>query len=231
MSTRNTVLALMGVGLLTLAALAAPVLAKPGDGADDRREAGQDQRAAGQDRAEPRREAMREKADQRGEAAEERCLARHGNHTLNESAEKRCMEQGDFAEKAFKARRAAHALLGAINATERQWARLNATEARLEARLASGNLSANETERIEHRLEKVDAKQERLADRLEALKERLARLHDKWAAVREHVDERRKAHHDDAEDDEGSSASSSSSASESASESESSSSSSSSAPA
>ena len=209
MSTRTTVLALMGVGLLALAAIATPVLAKPSDAADERRQAGQDKAAA-------RREAMQEKAELRGNLTQERCLARHGNHSLNESAESKCMKHGEFAEKAFKARRAAHALLGAINATERQWARLNATEDRLEAALAAGNLSANETERIEHRLEKIDAKQERLADRLEALKERLAKLHDKWAAVREHVDERRKRHQqadDDADDDEDDSSSESSSSS------------------
>ena len=210
-TTRNTILALLGVGLLTLTAIAAPVLAKPGP--DERREAAQEQR-------EQRREAVAEKAAARGNATEERCLARHANSTLNESAEKRCMKQGDFAEKAFKARRAAHALLGAINATERQWARLNATEADLEAKLAAGNLTANETERIEHRLERIDAKQDRLEDRLEKLKERLAKLHEKWEAVREHVaDQKARRHEKDQEDDESESASASASQSESASES------------
>jgi hypothetical protein len=230
MSTRTTVLALMGVGLLALAAIATPVLAKPSDDASERRQAGHDKAAA-------RREAAQEKAELRGNLTEQRCLERHGNQTLNDSAEERCMKHGEFAEKAFKARRAAHALLGAINATERQWARLNATEDRLEAKLASGNFTGNESaQSIEKRLERIDAKQERLADRLEALKERLAKLHDKWAAVREHVGERRRGHDDDDSDSESESSSSSqsessSSSSQSESSSESSSSSSSSGPA
>lgn len=216
--TRNTALALLGIGLLTLSAIAAPVVAKPGDDASARREAAQDKR-------EERREAVAEQAEARGNATKERCLAAHANHTLNESAERRCMKVGEFAEKAFKARRAAHALLGAINATERQWAKLNATEERLEAKLAAGNASANETAAIEKRLERIDAKQERLADRLERLRERLAGLHERWDAVREHVAERRAKHHEQEDDDESSSSSSSSSSS--ASESSSSSSSSS----
>jgi chromosome segregation ATPase len=223
MTTRTTILALMGVGLLTLAAIATPVLAKPGD----------EQRAAADQRRDDRRAAMQEKAEHRGNVTEERCLARH-NESLNESTERKCMKHGEFAEKAYKARRASHALLGAINATERQWARLNATEDRLEAKLAAGNFTGNETsESIEKRLEKIDAKQERLADRLEALKERLAKLHDKWAAVRDHVEDRRMRHHDsdDDADDASGSGSASSSESVSSSESETSSSSSSSAPA
>ena len=221
MTTRTTVLALMGVGLLALAAIATPVLAKPSDDASERRQAGHDKAAA-------RREAAQEKAELRGNLTEQRCLERHGNQTLNDSAEERCMKHGEFAEKAFKARRAAHALLGAINATERQMARLNATEDRLEAKLAAGNFSGNESAAaIEKRLERIDAKQERLEERLDALQERLAKLHEKWDAVRDHVAERRGGHHedDDQDDDESSSGSSSSSASESSSESASSSSS------
>ena len=221
MSTRTTVLALMGVGLLALAAIATPVLAQSGDAASDRRQAAQEKADERREAAQEKAEARREAAEHRGNVTEERCIARHGNQSLNESDERKCMQHGEFAEKAFMARRAAHALLGAINATERQWARLNATEAELQAKLAAGDLSANETERIEHRLEKIDAKQERLADRLEALKERLAKLHERWAAVREHVEERRGRQHGDDQDD----------ASESSSESMISSSSSSSAPA
>ncbi|MEK6975127.1 MAG: hypothetical protein AABY18_02145 [Candidatus Thermoplasmatota archaeon] len=220
MTTRNTILAVLAAGLLTLTALAVPVLAKDSD-ENETRDHSDDRR----DKAQDRREAAQEKAEHRGEQAEERCLERHANESLNDSAERDCMKVGDFAEKAFKARRAAHALLGAINATERQMARLNATEDRLEDRLAAGNLSANETERIEHRLEKIDAKQERLEHRLEALKERLAKLHEKWQAVREHVEERRRGHDDDEhEDDDEHSSSSSSSSSESLSSSSSSSS-------
>src|SRR5688572_3644773 len=104
MSTRNTVLALMGVGLLALAAIATPVLAKPGDEASERRQ-------AGQDKAEARRQAAHDHAEARGNVTKEGCIARHGNQSLNESDERKCMRHGEFAEKAFKARRAAHAML------------------------------------------------------------------------------------------------------------------------
>jgi len=195
--TWKTTLALLSIGLLAVAAVAVPAAAKPGDGGDH----AADRREAAKEKMQERREAAAEKAEARGNATKERCLAAQANHTLNGSAEERCMKVGEFAEKAFKARRAAHALLGAINATERQWARLNATEARLQAKLAGGNLTANETAAIQHRLDRIDAKQERLAGRLERLEERLARLHEKWAAVREHVMDERKRHHEDDEDD------------------------------
>lgn len=212
--TRNTILALLAVGLVALSALAVPAIAKPGDEsgdghrgpkADERREAAQE-----------RRDAAKHQAELRGNHTREHCLAAAGNDTVNETEEKRCMRHGEFAEKAFKARRAAHALLGAINATERQWARLNATEAMLEAKLAAGNFTGNETAAsIEKRLERIDAKQERVEERLEKLQERLGKLHAKWDAVREHVAEKRRMHDGDGDDE--SSSSSSSSASQSAS--------------
>lgn len=216
--TWKTSLALLSIGLLAVAAVAVPAAAK---GEDDH---AADRRAAAQEKMQERRDAVAERAEARGNMTTERCLAAAGNASLNASVEERCMKHGEFAEKAFKARRAAHALLGAINATERQWARLNATEADLQAKLAAGNLTANETARIEHRLTKIDAKQDRLEDRLMALKERLGKLHDKWSSVREHVADERRKHHDE---DESESSSASSSASESSSESASDSSSSS----
>lgn len=209
--TWKTTLALLSIGLLAVAAVAVPAAAKgdEGDHAAERREA-----------AKEHREAAAAKAEAKGNFTKERCLAAAGNASVNESAEERCMKHGEFAEKAFKARRAAHALLGAINATERQWARLNATEAALEDKLAAGNFTGNETaESIEKRLERIDAKQERLADRLEALKERMGKLHDKWAAVREHVADERRKHHDEDESEDSESESSSQSVSSSASES------------
>ena len=234
--TRTTLLALSAAVLVALSAIAMPVAADDDEQDDSRREmAKQDaqaRREAAKQDAEHRREMAKDAAEQRGNHTKERCLAAAGNASVNETDEERCMKHGEFAEKAFKARRAAHALLGAINATERQWERLNATEERLEARLAAGNVSANETERIEKRLERIDEKQERLEERLERLRERLAKLHDKWDAVREHVSERRgKGHGSPSESSSSSSASSSASESESESGSPSESSSSSSPPA
>lgn len=213
--TWKTTLALLSIGLLAVAAVAVPAAAKPGDDGDH---AG-DHRAAAQEKMQQHRDAAAAHAEAHGNVTKERCLAAQSNHTLNASAEERCMKVGEFAEKAFKARRAAHALLGAINATERQWARLNATEADLQAKLAAGNLTANQTAAIEKRLERIDAKQDRLEERLAKLKERLGKLHDKWAAVREHVADERRRHHEEDEDDASGSGSVSSSQSQSASES------------
>lgn len=214
--TRTTLaLSLLCVGLLAVAAFAAPATAKPGPGeeGDDRRPdspgkrmenhtADRDNRSA--DRMD-RHERMRAAHDAWQECKREAAAG-------NESHVDRCGDEKSFFLNATKARREAHALHGAIAALERRIGRLEAREIALEQELEDGNLSANETARIEAKIAKIDSHQDRMAERLEALKERLEARHAKWHAV---IDAADADEDDDEEDDESESSSESESESES----------------
>jgi hypothetical protein len=226
MTKTRTYLALAAVGLLALGGLATAA-AQPGPGgadspSDDRRGQRDERREQMEERrneTQERRESMREAHD----AWQDCKSASRGNASLNESSQRRCMGEKSFFLNATHARREARALHGAIGAIERQIGRLEAREIALEQKIASGNLTANETEKAEAAIAKIDGHQERLAEKLEKLKARLGLLHDRWQSVRDHVADRRQHEDDEEEDEETSSSSSSSSASETSSSSSSSS--------
>jgi hypothetical protein len=114
-----------------------------------------------------------------------------GNETEEDSDGRRCDRIREAHEHGNMARREAHAILHAIAAHQRRYERLNATEADLEARLADGNLTENETLRAQHRLERIDSHQNRTQEQIDHLQAVLERLRARWDEVREHVDERR----------------------------------------
>lgn len=195
--TRTPLYAILAAGLLALGAFAAPVLAQ-GD-SEDQDEA-KDRREAARERAEAAREAAKERREAAQERYQDHCV--DDADELNETQQERCMKFKEFADRAHKARREGHALLGAVSAMERRIGRLEVREEMLEQKLAAGNFSDNETaESIQAQIDKIEEHQERIMERLAHLKERLETLHDKWKAVREHVEERRHGAHD--EDDEG----------------------------
>lgn len=202
MTKTRTYLALAAVGLLALGGLATAA-AQPGgddDSSGDRR----GQRDERREQVEERRNETRERHDKMREAHDkwQDCKAAgRGNASLNESAQRRCMAEKSFFLNATQARREARALHGAVGAIERQMGRLEAREIALEQKLASGNLTANETERAEAAIAKIDGHQDRLAEKLEKLKARLDALHAKWQSVRDHVADRRQHEGDDEDKD------------------------------
>lgn len=195
MSKTTRALTILCVGLLAVGAIAAPALAKPGedDGDDRRADAKSHMENRTADR-EDRRERMRDAHD-----AWQAC--KRENATANESMQQRCGDEKSYFLNATKARREARALVGAIEALERRLGRLEAREIALEDRLESGNLSANETARVEAQIEKIDSHQERMAERLQHLQERLEALMGKWQSARDHVAEHRHGDDEDEEED------------------------------
>lgn len=176
MTKRTLTLALLGA--VAFAFAVAPALAKPGDGHDGQ--------------ASERKAAAREHREEMKERFHAVC-----DDPENETVEERCEKARHVGEMAFKARRAAHALLMAIHATEKRIERLEDKEAALNASIQSGELSPENQTKAEHRLEVVQHQLEKARERLEKLQERLEKLHAKWAEVREHVAERRAKHMDD----------------------------------
>lgn len=215
MTKTRMYLALAAVGLLAVGGLATTVAAdsSSGPGDDDEGDDRRGHRDERREKLEERRNETRERHDKMRDAhdAWQECKeSSRGNASLNESAQRRCMAEKSFFLNATHARREARALHGAIGAIERQIGRLEAREIALEQKVASGNLTANETAKAEAAIAKIDDHQERLAEKLEKLKARLAALHEKWQSVRDHVADRRQHEDDEEEDDDEDSSSSSS---------------------
>ena len=224
MTKTTLALTMLCIGLLAASAIASPVTAKGGD--EDRP-------------ASDRRDAMKERMENRTAEREnhtadrmdrhERMRAAHdawqeckrdANATGNESMKERCGDEKAFFLRAVHARREAAALHGAIAALERRLGRLEAREIALEQQIEDGNLSANETARLQAKIDKIDSHQERMVERLEALKDRLEARHAKWHAVIDDADDADEDDEDDEDDDESESESDSESESESSSESQ-----------
>jgi chromosome segregation ATPase len=187
--TMSRTLAFLAIALLTVAGVATVVAAQDGKGPGDHPKAAE------------RKEAAKEKAaaarDNATAKAEERCAELNG--TLNDSQQMRCMKVKEFADHAFKARREAHALIGAIGALERRIGRLEVREHVLQAELDSGNFTGNDTaESVQAEIDQIQEHQDQMVDRVLHLRERLEALHEKWQSVREHVaDVRHKGEADD----------------------------------
>jgi hypothetical protein len=217
----RTLLSLGVLGLLALASIAVPVLAKPGDGSSPHPGPGPgpgDRMNATERReqAQERRDSMRDAHD-----AWQDCKREYrDNQTLNVSMQKYCMADKDFFLNATHARREAHALIGAIIGLERRLGRLEERKILLEQELNdSSNLTGNQTAALQQRIDKIQAHEEKVVAELQKLRDHLKVLDDKWESVREHVAERRHKGLDDGLESE----SDSDSASESDSDSESSS--------
>lgn len=206
----NLAVTALCLGLLTVAALASPVAAQDDEdrSGSDHREEARKQREHRQENRSASIEAFKENRSAERQDRQDRMRAAHDaweackhdeNATGNESVQDRCGDEKSFFLNATKARREAHALLGAIAALERRIGRLEAREIALEQELAAGNHSANETAELQEKIEKIDSHQERMAERLADLRERLEARHEKWQSVREAVADHR--HGDDDEDD------------------------------
>jgi hypothetical protein len=207
MSMKRTLLTLGTLAVLSLAAVAVPALAKPGDGPDGGHPGpgpGDDRlnRTDRQDARESRHEAMRDAHD-----AWQACKRDfRDNQSLNESMQHFCMAEKGFFLNATQARRQAHAEIGAIIGLERRLGRLEERKILLEQELNdSSNLTANETADLQARIDKIQDHEVKVVAELQALRAELKALDGKWATVREHILERRHKGLDDGlEDDSGS---------------------------
>jgi septal ring factor EnvC (AmiA/AmiB activator) len=193
---KTTIPVLLLSSLLVFSALAVPVLADDDEDGGD----GPRHRRDGNQTADDGRH-MRGDHNLSEHPRFARLVAFCANETLNDSAQERCDRLERVHDGAHKARRAAHALMGAIDALERRLDRINQTIADLENATADGNLTEEQLENITKRLERLEEHTNRTLERLEHILDRLERLHARWELVREHVAERRGSDESDDEDD------------------------------
>ena len=146
-------------------------------------------------------------ADGRGhgkEGVRERMAAQYHamcDEPANDTSEKRCEKLAQKMGNETKARRHAHALLGAIAAHERILGRIEYKIVKVEGKLAEGNLTGNQTEALEMRLEKLEAMKERQVAKIDELQAKLDALKAKWEAARERADEDEDDDADESDDD------------------------------
>lgn len=185
----NRILTLVALSALVMGAVAVPATAHAGD-----------DRAAHHREAAEQARAMRDGHDRHDRAHDihERFCGDEDN--LTEREQERCDRIRDAHEPGHEARRAAHALVKAIDAHYARVGKLEMKEYEIEQQLADGNLSDNETQRLEHALVVIEAQQNKTLDRVAHLEERLDALKAKWAEVEEHVREQRAKRGDDHED-------------------------------
>ena len=208
MNLKTTLLSLGVLGLLALAAVAVPVLAKPGPG-PDHPSADRDNRpdrgapvnkTERQDAREERRDAMRDAHDQwqecKGDYRE--------NHSLNDSMQERCMADKEFFLNATHARREAHALIGAIVGLERRLGRLEERKVLLQHEMDNGSLNETQKAALQHRIDKIQDHEEKVVVELQKLRAHLKDLDGTWESVRQHIAERRHKGLDDGMQDDGS---------------------------
>jgi hypothetical protein len=207
-------MAVLATGLLAVGAFAVGVEAKPGDGRPDpaaekdaryhemcdhpanatvqkrcdeyaaRQQAMQDRKDIKQDRKD-----LREDRKELRDELKEKCKDAEANSTLAQ----RC----EHLKDAVKARRVAHALLTAIRVHELELGRVEFRIHEVEAKLAGGNLTGNQTAALEHRLDKLNERHDRLIEKIADEKAKLQRLHDKWAEVADHLRDRKEKGEDD----------------------------------
>ncbi len=192
-------LALLTIGLFVVGAIAAPALADP-DHEDDHSDAAKEKASSKSDKAadkaaerDERRAAHEAKHEERRNAtiakAQARCDA-YENETGRDLPA--CDRLDDIYEHGKQARRAAHALIKAIDALEHRIVTLEKLEVKFMEKLEGDNLTANQTAAYEAKIVRIQAAQNKTLDKIEKMEERLDRLSAKWDKVRDHVDDKAK---------------------------------------
>ncbi len=186
---------LLTIALLVVGAIAVPAMADP-DHADERKDAAKDkaaERDAKRDAAMEKREAHAEKHEERRNAtiakAQERCDA-YENRTGRDLPA--CDRLKEVHDEPKSARRAAHALIRAIDALEHRIVVLEKLEVKFMEKLEGENLTANQTAAFEAKLVRIQEAQNKTLEKIEKMEQRLERLKAKWDAVRDHADDHKK---------------------------------------
>jgi chromosome segregation ATPase len=150
---------------------------------DDRKQVKEDRRNLTQDRKE-----LREDRKELRDDVKDSCRQAAANST----AKARC----DHLQDAVKARRVAHALLEAIRVHERELGRVDFRIEMAKERIASGNLTANQTREAQARLAHLEERHDRLVEKLKEEQAKLAALRDRWSEVKDHLKDREQAGED-----------------------------------
>ncbi len=186
---------LLTLAMFVVGAIAAPAMADP-DHADDRRQDAKDKaddRASKRDEAMEKRDAHAAKHDERRNAtiakAQERC-EQYEERTGRDL--KACDRLEEVHDEPKSARRAAHALMKAIDALEHRIVTLEKLEVKFMEKLEGDNLTANQTAAYEAKIVRIQAAQNKTLDKIEKMEDRLEGLKAKWDKIRDHVDDHKK---------------------------------------
>ncbi len=142
-----------------------------------------------------------------GALARCRAAAAH-NGTADSNASKlpsSCERLIEVHSGEHKARRAAHAIVKAIDALEHRVARLEMKEMKLMDKLEDGNVTEENATKIEQHLERIQDAQNNTMERIMHLEARLDAIKERWDSARDHVlaqkEKREKDHSDDLDDE------------------------------
>jgi chromosome segregation ATPase len=199
-------LAVLATGVLAIGAIATSVAAKPGDdgprgaqgsppACDHPANATVQKRCDEARMKEQRKEVQQDRKDlkdDRKQLKEDRKELRDQvkdfceKAAANSTASQRC----DHLKDAVKARRVAHALLSAIRVHERELGRIDFRIEMAKERIASGNLTGNQTSEAQDRLAHLEVRHDRLVEKLKDEQAKLAALRDRWSEVKDHLKDR-----------------------------------------
>lgn len=160
------------------------------DGRDDNRT--DDQNRTDKDRREEAKERRDEAKENktRGPAAHAtaKFLAKCEAYK-NETGEthRKCEVAAHVAKPCVKDRRAAHAGLKAIDALEHRIVKLERFELRAMKALEDGNLTENQTAKLEAKMERIQAAQNKSIEKIDKIEERMERMKDRCDKVKDHI--------------------------------------------
>ncbi len=179
---------LFTIALFVVSAIAVPALADP-DHADDRKDAAKERASdKAAERDDKRGDHMAQKDERKNATiakAQERCDA-YENRTGRDLPA--CDRLKEVHDEPKQARRAAHALIKAIDALEHRVVTLEKLEIKFMEKLEGDNLTDNQTAAYEAKLVRIQAAQNKTIEKIEKMEERLEKLKAKWSAVRDHAE-------------------------------------------
>lgn len=182
--------ALLATGVLAVGAIAVAVDARPGDGpgnhpgangTSDPNSGNQTMRQQRQQMRQDRQQVREDRRELRDQIAD---FCAHA--AANSTAAQRC----EHLKDAVKARRVALGLEVAIRVHERELGRVDVRIAMVKEKLASGNLTANQTAKAQDFLSHLQQRHDSLVQKIKDEQAKLAALRDRWMEVRAHIRQR-----------------------------------------
>ncbi len=181
---------ILTISLLVIGAVAIPAMAESDHRPDER--PARDERPDRNESRADKMEEMREKREARHNETVDRLKERCAAFENRTGKDVDCDRLEKAHDKSHQARRAAHALIKAIDALEHRVVVLEKLEVKFMEKLEGENLTANQTAAFEAKLVRIQEAQNKTLEKIEKMEERLERLKEKWDKVRDHVADHRK---------------------------------------
>ncbi len=232
MTKTTKILTLLALTALVMGAIASPALAREHDDEDGSDRPGRDARPDQAERKSDRQEAKSDRPERhiaerckdaanstdeipaackriaKSMGALARCRAAAADNSTDDNSSKlpsSCDRLLEVHDGEHKARRAAHAIIKAIDALEHRVARLEMKEMKIQEQLDEGNLTVENATKAQDRIDRIQEAQDKALERIEHLEARLEAIKERWDGAREHADaqkEKREKAHGDHHDDE-----------------------------